>query len=163
MYLHIPNSRLTMHSGTVRKFIEALKGDMFTKESLEAFLEAFRVLIRCNITGEVLRSLALFITYALQEGRVNFDRTFRSKHPASQVSSRSSTPPTILESQLGELQLGSVAVRGLGSSELAFRVLQVCDELLCDQRNEQNIRKLAKTVTSKVRAVVLRLRFTNIQ
>jgi len=63
------------------------EGESFLPDVFPSFLEAFTSLVKCNLSAEVFRSLALFVTYALHKPVISASRTPMSRHGT--VSNRS--------------------------------------------------------------------------
>ncbi|KAI9801080.1 MAG: hypothetical protein M1833_002948 [Piccolia ochrophora] len=136
----------------VRKLLDALKSDSISQEALPDFMLSFKCLVKGNLSAEVLRSLALFVTYALHKPRAalssHWDAGSNNFHlkrrptgsPVSKPIARTSGSPD--SHQVGLL-------RGLSRLELGIRVLEMYTELLCDDPDAVVIRKFAKTVTNK--------------
>lgn len=138
----------------VKKWLFALKSEMFTMEVLPYFMEAFKVVVTVNVGAEVLRSLALSITYSLHKENpaksLKYKQSVASLRRQTNPVSGTSTPPKNIYTH-GNNSVGSLAIKKSG-----LLVLQIYTELLCDPTNTTNIKKFAKTVTNKVRAPVLR-------
>lgn len=115
-------------------------------------MEAFEILVKCNMTTEVYRSLALFITYAYHQPTAS---TSNSRTPRI-GSGTSSTRPTSSyngsQRPLVVAQLDSSEVKPttLTKRQLGSKVLEMYTALLCDKGNTANIKKFARSVTNKV-------------
>lgn len=135
--------------GIVRRFLDALKAETFSREVFPAFMEAFTSLVKCNMTAEVFRSLSLFITYAYHKPTSSASRTPRvqSGTMPSRSGTLSSGPrrPTINVLFDGK----DVTSQALTKRELGDRVLEMYADILCE-KSSSNIRKFARTVTNKV-------------
>ncbi|EDO00810.1 hypothetical protein SS1G_03284 [Sclerotinia sclerotiorum 1980 UF-70] len=134
----------------VKRFLDALKAELFPVEVFSSFMEALTSLVKCNMTAEVFRSLALFITYAYHKPTSSASRT--PKNPGLTIPIRSGTiskgprRPTISTVfDLNEMVSPIMTKRQLGN-----RVLEMYTELLCEKGTTSNIRKFARTVTNKV-------------
>lgn len=118
-----------------------------------AFMEALRSLVVCNLTAEIFRSLALFITYAYYKPASNTARTLKSATGSltSRLASKSVGPsrPSISAILAGSETLPSTV---LSKRQIGNRILEMYSGLLCEQGNIANIKKFAKTVTNKVRS-----------
>jgi hypothetical protein len=134
----------------VKRFLDALKAETFSRDVFPSFMEALTSLVKCNMTAEVFRSLALFITYAYHKPTSSASRTPRVQ--AGTLPSRSSTinsgprRPTISTLFDGK----DIASLTLTKRQLGSRVLEMYTDLLCEQGSTSNIRKFARTVTNKV-------------
>ena len=138
--------------GIVRRFLDALKAESFSRDIFPDFLEAFRSLVSCNISAEVLRSLALFVTYALHEPKVLPTR------PISMISksTASRARPNIVLNQTDDsldppdpLKPDRNGITMLSRYELGLAVLEIFTELLCGERNSAAMKKFARTITNK--------------
>lgn len=131
--------------------LDALKGETFSEDVFPDFLEAFSTLLRCNTSAENLRSIALFVTYALQDDRAIPMRTGRF-HKNGQRQSGNQTP---VASRIDPFARRSdsptrVQQNDLSSHEVGVRLLQMYTEFLCDTTSLEPIKKFAKTVANKV-------------
>lgn len=142
-----------MHLGIVRRFLDALKAENFSRDVMPSFMAALESLVRCNLTAEVLRSLALFVTYAYHNSATSTSRTPRSAvgitpMRARTISSGPKRPPMHLSSASQDIPGDQLTRRELGN-----QVLQMYTNLLCERGNTSNIKKFARTVTNKVGVV----------
>jgi hypothetical protein len=131
--------------------LDALKGETFSEDVFPDFLEAFSTLLRCNTSAENLRSISLFVTYALQDGRAFLNRNGRM-HKNSQREANNQTP---IVSRLDPFARRSdspaeVNQNDLSSHEVGVRLFQMYTEFLCDTTSLEPIKKFAKTVANKV-------------
>ncbi|KAF1988710.1 beach-domain-containing protein [Aulographum hederae CBS 113979] len=146
------NAKRLVRMRIVKRFLDALKAERFTNDILGPFLEAFKVLIQCSLSGDILRSLALYITFALQEHKMGTIRPARSRSTARQtsLSSRSkalapelevprSTSPVSMEEESSEVS----------RLELGIHILQMYADLLCQPGSLHDLKRFAKTVTNK--------------
>lgn len=127
--------------GANKKLLESLKCGEITKESLNPCLSAFRSLMESSPSPDLLRSLALSITYVLHKPRVpnNLHRkkSLRYLAPSSRPTSSKSdgqyTP----------------------SLTLGVEMLDLYCSVLCNPNDSAPLRKFAKAVTSKVCEIYL--------
>jgi hypothetical protein len=130
---------------------DALKGESFTSETFKLFLAAFKALLQINFNGENARSLSLFVTFSLHDGRASYaKRTLRPK--ASAIRLRKGTPPTLTPGSTPRSH--SPAHIGAHSStltleKLGIAILELLSDLLCDPQNPQEVVRFAKNVTGK--------------
>lgn len=131
----------------------ALKGEMFSREILPDFLIAFKALIKTNMSADVLRSLALFITYSLHKNSPT--RPLRAKKSNVQLrrqgtlgaggsgfSGANLAPPVMINDMNSE---------GFTRQQIGIMVLEMYQELLFEDGNSTgNLKKFARTVTNKV-------------
>jgi beige protein homolog 1 len=144
---------LTPKTGVVKRLTDALKGEAFTPQVFPLFLEAFKTLLQINFNGENARSLSLFITYALHDGRAAYaKRTLRPK--ASALRLRKGTPPTMSPGttpRSASPGQDPLMPPGLPLAELGVSMLKMLADLLCDEGGFGEIVKFAKNVTGKVK------------
>lgn len=148
--------RTNIPIGVVKRLMDALKGESFSADVFPYFLEAFKVLVQCNMSGETARSLALFVTYALHDSRTFARRTLRSKSSVMRLRSRAtpSTTPGSTPRSASPIIDPNMAP-GLSLADLGVAILNMLAELLCDEANITDIQRFAKNVTSKVRVTYL--------
>ena len=136
-------------AGIIKKWLEALKGDMFTTQTFEYFLEAFQSLLTSPLAADSMRSLALYITYAIHKPKQKPSTPLRGKSiklntelPSRRKTLGSPSPrPSMLQED---------SVPKLTSLQVALRILQLYTNLLCQKDDLANIHKFARTVTNKV-------------
>ncbi|KAH8594032.1 hypothetical protein B0O99DRAFT_514458 [Bisporella sp. PMI_857] len=148
---HSFNSRRLYRMRIVKRFLDALKAEAFSQDIFPNFMEALKSLVQCNMTAEVFRSLALFVTYAYHKSANPVSRATHKGSPTT-LPSRSKTiahgpvRPTVMTLFDGsgkELNSSTLSKRQLGN-----KVLEMYTELLCEKKTT-NIQKFAKTVTNK--------------
>ena len=134
--------------GIVKRLLDAVKGEAVAEEVMPHFMAAFEVLVKSNLSQEVMRSLALFITYAFHSPAASLPRTPR---PLSGVS-RSSTPipfrKTVVEASTGSSS--PTGLKYLPKKRLGANILVMYSRILCEKGNFNHIKKFARTVTNKV-------------
>ena len=134
----------------MKRFLDALKAESFSRDVFPSFIDALTSLVQCNMTAEVFRSLALFITYAYHSTTSSASRTPKGQRVTlpSRAATLSSGPkrPTINTLSHGnDITSPTLTKRQLGS-----RVLEMYTNLICERGSTSNIRKFARTVTNKV-------------
>lgn len=114
-------------------------------------MEALTSLVKCNMSAEVFRSLALFITYAYHPSTNTASRT-PNKGQAAAVPPRAGTlssgtkrPIIATNSEVKDSNSTIMTKRSLGN-----KVLEMYTGFLCEKGNTSNIKKFARTVTNKV-------------
>ncbi len=125
-----------------------MKGESIPEDVVPHFMHTFEVLVKSNLSPEVMRSLSLFITYAFHVPAASVSRTPR---PLSSLS-RPGTPG-LARRQTGDASGASSPLPGvkyLTKKQLGTRVLSIYCGILCEKGNLNHIRKFAKTVTNKV-------------
>lgn len=131
--------------------LDALKGERFTEDVFPDFLEAFSTLLKCNTSAENLRSIALFVTYALQDSRAFPTRISRtSRNSQRQSSSQMPSAPRSDPFDLRSASPNQSEQVELSSHEVGVRVLQMYTDFLCDTTSQEPVKKFAKTVANKV-------------
>ena len=138
-------------TGIVKRLLDALKAESFHRDVFPSFMEALTTLVKCNMTAEVFRSLALFITYAYHQPTSNTSRTPKTTYgtlPARSATLSSNGPrrPNVATLFDGK----DVASATLTKRQMGTKVLEMYTELLCEKGSTANIRKFARTVTNKV-------------
>ena len=155
----------------MKKLLEALKGEPFLDEVFPDFLDAFKTLFSSSISPDNLRYLSLFVTFALQDGRMILNRPPRTSSntavgrlgglkvagsgTSSPQPSLPATPPPLGSNYLSRLELG-------------VKVLEMYTEMLCDPSKASITDKFARAVHNKwllfllsesdVRVIILSLR-----
>jgi beige protein homolog 1 len=146
---------LTAALGIVKRLLDALKGESFSADVFPDFLEAFSAVFRCSISPETLRSLALFVTFALQDSRAFPHRsskvTLISRQAQKDLNGqgavytgreRSSSRPSPFNAPISP----SAEVSRF---EIGVQMLEVFTEVLCEPGTDI-VYKFATTVTNKV-------------
>ncbi|KAE8454386.1 hypothetical protein EG329_000008 [Mollisiaceae sp. DMI_Dod_QoI] len=147
---HEFNSRRLLRMRIVKRFLDALKAETFLHEVFPSFMEALHCLVKCNMTAEVFRALALFITYAYHKPTSSsasrtpkgLAGTLPVRSKASAEAPRRPALNTMLDGQ-------DIVSTTLSKRQLGNKVLEMYADLLCEKGNALNIRKFAKTVTNK--------------
>lgn len=133
----------------MKRFIDALKSENFLPEVFPIFIEAFSTLVKSNLSAEVFRTLALFITYSLHKPSTSTSRTPRSAF-GSLPSRGPSTSGSIRRPPLAtnfDVKLASVYMT---KRQIGVGILEMYTDLLCTKENITNLKKFATTVTNKV-------------
>ncbi|RDW62339.1 beige protein-like protein [Coleophoma cylindrospora] len=145
---HHINGRRLYHMRIVKKFLDALKSETFSREIFPSFLEALVTLVKCNMTAEVFRSLALFITYAFHKpslasgSRVAKNGTLPNRAKTVPDGPKRPVINTALDG-------GDSLPPTLSRRELGTKVLEMYAGILCEKSTTSNIQRFAKTVTNK--------------
>ena len=114
-------------------------------------MEALEILVKCNMTTEVYRSLALFITYAYHQPTASNSNSRSPKVQSGSGSIRPTTsngpkrPIVITQFDGAEEKLSTLTKRQLGG-----KILEMYAGLLCEKGSTANIKKFARSVTNKV-------------
>jgi hypothetical protein len=141
----------------VKRLTDALKSESFAPPAFPYFLKAFKVLLEINFNGENARSVSLFVTYALHDGRAAYAKrtlrprtsALRLRRAASPAVSSNSTPRSASPIQ------DPSQPPGLPLGELGVSILKMLAELLCDGPTHHDIIRFAKNVSGKVRAAYM--------
>lgn len=117
--------------------LDALRGEEFSEEAINLFIPAFRSLLESCASAELLRSLALFITYALHD------------HQDPKLKRKMSLRLRPLPRQSSFLSEQSTQ-RGLPKPKVGLAMLRMYADYLCTPHEYTNIKRFARAVTNKV-------------
>lgn len=138
-----------MNLGIVKKWLDTLKGGSFSAGTFGLFLGAFMSIISTTLSAESLRTLALYITYAIYKPQGKSSQTTRSARiPKYQAPGSSHNPMPLITS--GDLMKQPSPLQELSREQIALRILDLYSDLLCRANDTGNIKKFARTVTNKV-------------
>ena len=128
-------------------------------------MEALEILVKCNMTTEVFRSLALFITYAYHQLPASNSNSRTPKVQGLAASTRPATASGGVKRPFIITQFDSAEVKSnfLTRRQLGSKVLDMYTGILCEKSSTANIKKFARSVTNKVCKVCLCLVFLLIQ
>jgi beige protein homolog 1 len=138
-----------MNIGIVKKWLDTLKGESFSTENFELFLGAFISILSTDLSTESLRTLALYITYAIYKPESKSLQMMRSARIMKQQAPGSSRKPTPLNTS-GDVTRQPSSLHELSREQIALRILNLYSDLLCRANDTGNIKKFARTVTNKV-------------
>ncbi|OKL63698.1 hypothetical protein UA08_00718 [Talaromyces atroroseus] len=130
------NARRLSRMRVNKRFLDALKGEEFTEETLSLFIPAFRSLFESCVSAELLRSLSLFITFALHDEKIpklQTKKSMRFNSRARQVSSASD--PNLK--------------KGMPKRQIGLELLRMYTDFLCAPDDFTNIKRFARAVTNK--------------
>ena len=135
--------------GMIKKWLEALRGEAFTERTFSYFLQAFKSFLNDSLSADSMRSLSLYITYAIHKPKP------LSILPSRGKSIRSTTDLLSRRKDVGDsVTHQSTATHDenstLTQSRVAFRILEMYTALLCNKNDLANIKRFARTVTNKV-------------
>ncbi|KAF4122915.1 WD repeat and FYVE domain-containing protein 3 [Geosmithia morbida] len=144
---HEFNRRRLIRMRIVKRLLDAVKGEAIAEETMPHFLGAFDVLVKSNLSQEVMRSLALFITHAFHSPPTSLSRTPKP----SSSSSRPSTATTLrgANTDLVLASNGPSNFKYLPKKTLGTKILVMYSDILCEKGNLSHIKKFARTVTNK--------------
>lgn len=136
-----------VHTGIVKRLLDALKAETISEDVMPHFLVAFESLIKCNFNAEAHRTIALFITYTFHSSANSQPRTPR---PSSAMGLT-----VVANSRIGLRRstvdsLNGANIRGLTKKQVGVKILELYTRLLCQKGTFNDIRKFARTVTNKV-------------
>ncbi|KAL8852664.1 MAG: hypothetical protein Q9221_002424 [Calogaya cf. arnoldii] len=137
----------------IKKWLDALKTDWFRTKSFGFFLTAFKSLLTMNMAADHLRSLAMYITYAIEQAQHEEPYLQNKIHHDAM----SNNPIQMLDPQIDTndaSKVGHIDIE-LSTSQIAFRLLELYAELLCIPGNTAHIARFTKTVTNKVCTVFM--------
>ncbi|TWU72947.1 hypothetical protein ED733_002830 [Metarhizium rileyi] len=144
---HEFNSRRLTRMRIVKRLLDAMKGEAVSEDVLTHFMLAFEILVKSNLSQEVMRALSLFITYAFHTPPASNPRTPKALSSIS----RPTTPGTLKKSVVDPTRVATppMDTRFLSRRQLGTRVLGMYSRILCEKGNMNHIRKFARTVTNK--------------
>lgn len=138
--------------GIVKKWLDALKGEPFTSDTFDHFMRAFKSMLTSNISGESLRALSLYITYAVHKPKQKVPQSVRHARSVKQQTDGSSRRATILTASPSPLR-NQDGEKELTRLQIAIKVMGMYTDLLCEREDVTNIKKFARIVTNKVKAI----------
>jgi hypothetical protein len=115
-------------------------------------MEALEILVKCNMTTEVYRSLALFITYAYHQLTSSNSNSRSPKALGGAGSTRPATAAGGPKRPLIITQFDGPEVKSsiLTKRQLGGKILEMYTGILCEKGSTANIKKFARSVTNKV-------------
>lgn len=138
----------------MKKWLENLKTETFTEENFGYFLHAFRIILGRNVSADAMRSLSLYITYAIHKPSIGDLQAARSKSLKlkTSLSVRRKTHSGLSPNPKVESSAQSAELTHL---QVALKLLEAYVDILCQDGDTANIQKFARTVTNKVRILQL--------
>ncbi|OJJ48396.1 hypothetical protein ASPZODRAFT_62592 [Penicilliopsis zonata CBS 506.65] len=130
------NSKRLSRMRVNKKLLECLKGEEFTQEALQLLINAFRSLMDSCLSTELLRSLALFITYSLHKQK-----------PSPALQKKKSI--RFLKGPQQPLDSGANPGKHVPSSTVAIAMLRMYCSYLLQAHDLTPIKKFARAVTNK--------------
>jgi beige protein homolog 1 len=122
----------------LKKLLEALKSEAVSAGILSSYMAAIKILLPSAMSAEMLRSLALFITYTVNK---------RSAPLLSRRSTKREATPRMSFSSSSTLSEDENT--NLSRFEIGVEVLRLYSDFLCRKDDTDCIRKFARTVTNK--------------
>lgn len=135
---HRFNSKRLARMRLLKKLLEGVQMHGVSTEVLDIFLSIFRSLLNIGTSTEMLRHLALFVTYSLHRGGRTNGLLPRKSIKIDGRLRRTSSPHDYSDD-----------TKFVGRSQLGLEVLRMYAELLCSKRDPSVLKKFAKTVTNK--------------
>ncbi|KKZ59007.1 hypothetical protein EMCG_00872 [[Emmonsia] crescens] len=135
---HRFNTKRLSRMRVVKKLLDSIKGESFTAESIKLFIPAFSSLVKSCMSAEILRSLALFITYSIHSVK---RQTGLQKNKSVRVDIRAKRPGFSHFLHPDKTYLSKVQV--------GIEVLKAYTNIVCKENGTSNIAKFARTVTNK--------------
>lgn len=135
---HRFNLRRLTRMRVFKRLLEALKSENVTSTAMQMHNLTFAMLLPSAASAETLRSLALFVTYAVHRGHFTLQtrKSLRKEtRPRNLSTSTSSSNPDVS--------------RGLSHFEIGVETLRFYTDFLCANDDGSLIKKFAKTVTNK--------------
>ncbi|KAL2861246.1 Beige/BEACH domain protein [Aspergillus lucknowensis] len=129
------NSKRLARMRVNKKLLEALKEGGFTSETLPLFTSAFSSLMANCLSADLLRSLALFITYSL--------------HKPKESSGLQKKKSIRFNKELGRGVATPGNAANMSANTVAVEMLRTYCSLLCDTHDLGPIKKFSRTVTNK--------------
>lgn len=148
------NQKRLVRMRVVRRLIEALKSEDFSPDIVPSVMEALKALLDNSSAATMYRELAMFVAYGLQDERALAQRPPKSMASVvnlrqkagmwanrSMASSRPSTPGTPGGAR--------IANTGCSRADLAIQVLQLLEDILCDERSTTPMRRFNRAVPNR--------------
>jgi beige protein homolog 1 len=135
---HRFNARRLVRMRALKKLLDALKAEPILPSTMPLFMNAFKSLLPGAMSAEMLRSIALFVTFSVHKGKsLNGVQSRRTNHLESRP--RRAT------------QSGSPEPRSdvLSRFQIGVEVLRLYSNFLCAKDDTSIIKKFARTVTNK--------------
>ena len=134
---HRFNAKRLARMRLLRKLLDGVQAGNMSQEVLPMFLSSFRSLMTMGVSTEMLRHLALFITYSLHHGLTAHGLRHKK-------STRASIKPRRSNADRERPTSNFVTRQGLG-----LEILRLYSEVLCSKSETSTLKKFAKTVTNK--------------
>ncbi|PGH04916.1 hypothetical protein GX51_03212 [Blastomyces parvus] len=135
---HRFNTKRLSRMRVVKKLLDAIKGESFTAESIKLFVPSLTSLVKSCMSAEILRSLALFITYSIHSVK---RQTNLQKNKGARFDARSK--------QIRLTHFLHSEKTYLSKAQVGIEVLKAYTNLVCKENGTANIGKFARTVTNK--------------
>ena len=123
-------------------------------DTFDYFIGAFKSILTTSLSAESLRTLALYITYAIYRPESRDSVAVRPARIGNQQAPGPPSKPTISNSSFSTVINQPSPSRELSPMQIALRILDLYSDLLCRANDTGNIKKFARTVTNKVYSLV---------
>ncbi|EEP78922.1 hypothetical protein UREG_03768 [Uncinocarpus reesii 1704] len=138
-YHHRFNARRLSRMRVIKRLLDSLKDDIFTSENIKLFIPTFSCLTICCMTAEVLRSIALFITYSIHQPKLQ-----------TRLQKKKSTASIALQfRRTAAHQFQGKHVEYISKEHIGLELLRAFTDIFCASESTVNIQKFARTVTNK--------------
>lgn len=151
--LQSQSALLTIYTaGIVKKWLEGLKDQTFSPLAFTYYRKAFELLLFSNFSADLMRSLSLYITYAIHKPDNNNTELARRKSTRFWTStpSRRKTVSSSTSGANDTLDSGPQTEPMMDSFEVAVSLLEMYTNCLCQKSNGDLLGRFARTVTNKV-------------
>lgn len=132
------NARRLVRMRALKKLLDALKAEVVLPDTMPLFMDTFRSLLPGAMNAEMLRSIALFITFSVRKGKLlngaQPRRTNRLDTRSWRTTLSGSPEPPLA---------------GLSRFQIGVEVLRIYSDFLCTKDDRSMIKKFARTVTNK--------------
>ncbi|KAL8895603.1 MAG: hypothetical protein Q9192_003538 [Flavoplaca navasiana] len=152
---HNFNAKRLSKMRIVKKWLDALKTEPFRTNSFSSFLTAFKSLLAMNIAADHLRSLAMYITYAIEQAQHEELYLQNKYHRVGMGNSHNQISNS--ERDSGNTSKGDHTDSELSTDQLAVYLLELYAQLLCTPGDPAPIARFTKTVTNKTLRILARL------
>ncbi|KAL8870746.1 MAG: hypothetical protein Q9174_003275, partial [Haloplaca sp. 1 TL-2023] len=142
---HVFNAKRLSKMRIIKKWLDALKTSSFNSSSLQRFLAAFRSMLAINMTADYLRSVAMYITYALENGHKE-KATSRTRLAHTPLEEEDSTQ---IQKAEPTDKLSANGAEEVATDRIGIRVLELYADLICVKDDMISIAKFSKAVTNK--------------
>lgn len=130
--------------------MDALKGENFSTDTFKHFVKAFKSILTANLSAESLRTLALYITYAIYKPQPKISSVMRTAKTENFQTPRFSHEPTNQDTASVTIRKEINPLQKLSQLQLGLEILDLYSDLVCKANDTGNVMKFARTVTNKV-------------
>ncbi|KAL8692951.1 MAG: hypothetical protein Q9218_002128 [Villophora microphyllina] len=144
---HVFNAKRLSKMRVVKKWLDALKAETFNLTSFDHFLPAFRSMLAIQMSADHLRSLAMYITYALE--KIRDEQESSSEQVSTSTEHQRTLGVQSIESDIDPVARQHCLDPQLSTRQVAIRVLQSYADLICSTGDTTNAAKFSRAVTNK--------------